>query len=249
MKKQFNSMDVEFAMSRNTISQQNKVNKYLNWNLSVFPIEKNKKILDLGCGLGMYFAGIMDYLPSLYLAVDYSDRYISCLNTAFGGRYNCKTIKLDLTDSDAVMSLCKYKFDYIFLFDVLEHIEDDEKALKNIYALIRESGAGLLFLRVPALHFIYGKNDEVIGHYRRYSAKSLRSLLEKTFFDVKFVRYQNIIGIIPWYIIGKILKRSLAVTGAEGRVFNLLVPALKFLEKNIRLPVGLSLYSVCGIKG
>lgn len=248
MNRHFDKFDSGVAMSRNVISMRGKINQYLRWNLSLFPIEKNKRILDLGCGPGIYFHEIIRYSPAFYVAADYSADYTKQLKKLFDGNLNCETLHLDLMDPSITKILGGYKFDYVFLFDVLEHIEDDKRALENIYNILEICGATYLFLRVPAIQAIYGENDKAIGHHRRYSAKSLKMLLESCLFHVKFIRYQNFIGIIPWFLIGNIFKRNLAVSNSEATIFNSMVPLVSSIERLLLPPLGLSLYCVCVIK-
>lgn len=242
------SKDFELAMTRNAHSMQGRIGRYFQWNLGVFPIEKRKRILDLGCGPGLYFNEIMEYRPSLYVAVDSSCAYIERIKMLFGGRHDCKAFRLDLMDPVITRFFEGYNFDYVLLFDVLEHLKDDERVLKNIYITMKSCGAGALFLRVPASQFLYGASDEAIGHCRRYSAKSLKKLLEGCLFKVEVIRYQNFMGMLPWYIIGRVFKRPLAVSSIEGSIFNYMIPAVKFAERIIFPPAGLSLYCICTIK-
>src|SRR5208283_2480135 len=147
----FDNLHSEAGMQQNRLSLHGNINNYLSWNLSLFHIQKNKRILDLGCGPCEYFHGIMEYEPVLYYATDYSDNFLNVANKLFEGRDNCKTARLDLMDQGAPASLSGHTFDYILCFDVLEHIEDDRKALLNIKRIIRDTGKGTLLLRVPAL--------------------------------------------------------------------------------------------------
>ena len=147
-----------------------------------------------------------------------------------------------------VSALKKYSFDYVVCFDVLEHIEDDAKALANIHEIMKACQVRHLFLRVPALNCIYGSNDKTIGHCRRYSAQSLRALLEKCSFHVKTMRYQNFPGIIPWILNGRVLRRPITVSVLEWGSFDYIVPALRHIEKFVSLPIGLSINCICTIK-
>lgn len=238
----------ESAMTRNAASMQGQTENYFRWNLNIFPIEKNKRILDLGSGPGMYLRQIMAYAPSFYMAVDNNATYLEQIRLAFEKRPGCKTLQLDLTDPMIADLLGGYSFDYVLFFDVLEHMEDEKQALRNIHNLMKSCRTRVLFLRVPALQFIYGTNDRAIGHYRRYSAKSLMKLLESCSFQVDLIRYQNFIAIPLWYIIGNVFKRALAVSNAEGSIFNHMVPAIRFMETVIHPPIGLSLYCICTIR-
>jgi len=235
-------------MNRNAESLRGAVDRYYAWNLAVFRMEKGKRILDLGSGPCFYLREILSYAPEFYLATDYSANYVNVAETLLEGRENCSSGHLDLLSDEIPPPIASGTFDYVFCFDVLEHLAEDERALKNIHRILEATGHGQLLLRVPALQRLYGKNDEAIGHYRRYSAKGLKGLLEKCSFQVRLIRYQNILGILPWFVIGKVMKRTLAVSRGEGKLFNLLVPFLRWAEERIPPPIGLSLYAVCSLK-
>lgn len=67
----------------------------------------------------------------------------------------------------------KSKFDMIFLFDVLEHIEDEDMFLQAV--LFHLAPAGKLVINVPAGQWIYSVYDEAAGHKRRYSIRTMRN--------------------------------------------------------------------------
>lgn len=72
----------------------------------------------------------------------------------------------------------------IGMFDVLEHIEDDRGTLELCRRLLVPGG--MLYLTVPACRWLWSRNDEHAGHFRRYSLRRLWSLLESTGFEVAF---------------------------------------------------------------
>lgn len=73
------------------------------------------------------------------------------------------------------------------LFDVLEHIEDEAAALKLIHSILEPSGR--LFLTVPSYQFLYSSEDDVAGHFRRYTIPHLRRVLAKSNFRIEFSSY------------------------------------------------------------
>lgn len=83
-------------------------------------------------------------------------------------RLNCELVQAD------IYNLPNWKpFDLIGLFDVLEHLPDDVKALKEIRKALKPGGK--LILTVPASMKLWSYVDEVAGHYIRYSSKTLKS--------------------------------------------------------------------------
>jgi SAM-dependent methyltransferase len=239
----FSSIHGENGMIQNASALGDVVRNYCQWNLSVFPIEKKKSILDIGCGPCLYLDAILTYHPELYLGTDYSPIFLDMARKRITGLPKCRVERLDILDpSSAISILAEQKFDYVLCFDVIEHLSDDIAALKNIREIMSVTSTKNLFIRVPALPLIFGKNDEAIGHYRRYTKKSLRSALAAAGFDVRRIRYQNIAGIVPWFIIGRLFQRSLAVAPEEGRLFDMIVPVLRWIEAVVAPPIGLSVY-------
>jgi SAM-dependent methyltransferase len=73
------------------------------------------------------------------------------------------------------------------MFDVLEHIEDEAGALRQVHALLRPSGH--LFLTVPAYSFLYSADDVAAGHFRRYTLASLTRALVWAGFRMEHATY------------------------------------------------------------
>ena len=66
-------------------------------------------------------------------------------------------------------------------FDVLEHLEDPEILLQEINRVLKPGG--IFICSVPAYQWLFSDFDEAIGHYRRYTQKSLKTLLESNSFN------------------------------------------------------------------
>jgi len=79
------------------------------------------------------------------------------------------------------------------LFDVIEHIEEDKKFLKTIFNLLTKEGR--IYITVPAFNFLWSKEDEAAGHFRRYTVKSLSALLKASGYHVDYVTY--IFSLLP----------------------------------------------------
>jgi SAM-dependent methyltransferase len=84
------------------------------------------------------------------------------------------------------------KFDFVTMFEVLEHIQDDAGALEKAGELLRTRG--FLLLSVPAKMQLWGAHDVIAGHVRRYDKKDLKRVVQDAGFDIeRFVCYG-----FPW---------------------------------------------------
>jgi len=81
------------------------------------------------------------------------------------------------------------RWDAVCLFDVLEHLDDEAGALAACRRLLAPRGR--LFVTVPAYAWLWSRHDELLGHRRRYTARSLRQAVERAGFTVERLTYFN----------------------------------------------------------
>ena len=132
-------------------------------------IDKKKKIMDLGCGNGILSNQLEDKFSVKIDRVD-SNLNTLKLNKKVKGRLIC----YDISKKNE-----KYKnyYDYIFLFDVIEHVKYDSKFIEN--TLFHLKNKGLLIINVPSLQILYSKYDTAVGHLRRYDKRLFRKVIKK----------------------------------------------------------------------
>ena len=97
------------------------------------------------------------------------------------------------------------EFDTVCMFDVLEHIEDDQLALKNVQCMLNKDG--MIVLTVPAHMWLWNRDDVVAGHKRRYTKAMLNAKLEEAGFEIMVSRY-FFIFIIPLLWLRTIVQRD-----------------------------------------
>ena len=133
------------------------------------------------------------------------------------------------------------KFNTVFSSNVLEHIKDDKKALKNLSSTLKNDGR--LILLVPAKMMVYGRLDKSLGHYRRYEKEGLRKTVELAGFRVEEIYYFNILGLLAWKIRDMVTKEN-ELKNSQIKLFDSIVPLLKIIESIIKPPIGISLIVV-----
>jgi len=132
--------------------------------------------------------------------------------------------------------------DTVVLMNVLEHIKDDERVLGALKQ--RLAPGGRIVVLVPAGPWAFGVIDERLGHYRRYSKRSARSLMRRLGLEVEALRYYNFIGVWAWWWNAKVTQR-LNQSDAQIRLFDrYLVPVISRIEKVLPPPVGQSVLVV-----
>jgi hypothetical protein len=125
--------------------------------------------------------------------------------------------------------------------NVLEHVEDDVTALSNMADLLWAGGRVILI--VPAHGRLYGSMDRAIGHFRRYTRRSMAHKLERVGFVVEKQFYLNLPGMVGWFVNGRLLRQTVP-PGGQLAWFNRIVPVVSWVERRVRPPIGLSLVSV-----
>lgn len=89
---------------------------------------------------------------------------------------------------DDLTELPEAGFDYLFAFEVLEHIERDSDVMREWMRYLKPGGRVLI--SVPAHQRKYGRSDEMVGHVRRYEKDALQKLLfDSGAKDIKIVNY------------------------------------------------------------
>ena len=98
-------------------------------------------------------------------------------------------------------------FDSVVCLNVVEHVEDDLGALRNIFSALKPGGRAMIL--VPQDQKAYGTLDEVLGHYRRYSEAQLRARMETAGFEVERILHFNRVTRPGWRFNGQVLEAQI----------------------------------------
>jgi 2-polyprenyl-3-methyl-5-hydroxy-6-metoxy-1,4-benzoquinol methylase len=208
---------------------------YNNWVLTKLAPYIKGDILEVGCGIGNFTNQLLGF--GSVTAIDIQSDYIPGLSKELKGRALVGFGDIE----NAEYFFGKKKFDTIICLNVLEHIENDSRALKNLVQLLKP--AGYLILLVPSGMRLYGEIDRSIGHFRRYSKEDLTAVLKKEGLRVKLTRRLNFLGGIGWWVAGRIFK-SKTVRKDQVGLFNLLAPVILPIEDIIEPSFGTSVLTI-----
>jgi len=211
--------------------------------LAKISLNKNSHILEIGCGTG----GNLEILSQFgeVTGLDNSPEAIEfCQKRGFR---NCL-----LGDAENI-NFPERSFDLIAALDLLEHINDEQKVLKEIHRALKDDGYFLIM--VPAYQFLWSEHDEALHHKRRYALPGLRDKLLKANFDIVSASYFIFFTALAFFIY-RILRKIFSDGKKKENqkktdylllpnfLNNFLISLLKleaFLSKYITFPFGISI--------
>jgi len=149
--------------------------------------------------------------------------------------------------------LASGSFDVVLALDVLEHLDDDVAGLREAARLLRPDG--LLLLTVPALPSLWGQQDEVSHHRRRYTKRSLSDAFARASLGAPRFSYFNTLLLPPIAAVRWLRRRLLVARNSvsdfdDNRpgLINDALAAIFGLERNMvgrfPLPFGVSLMAL-----
>lgn len=202
------------------------------------------RMLEIGCGNG----SVLAYLKENGVNIEGGDIFIEGLKFC---QQRADPVALYQVD---ILSLPFHNdFDIIGVFDVLEHIEEDEKALAEISQALKPGGT--IFITVPAHKLLWSYFDESSNHKRRYSRKEIVTKLERNDFVIKkmsFYMFFLFPLMLSIRMINNTLRRNEAKRNARtsielktvplvNRIFLELLRLEKWLLRYLDLPFGASI--------
>ena len=198
--------------------------------------ERRPRILDVGCGTGANLIMLSKHGDAE--GVDISEDAL-----AFCRERGLDKVKLGagekLPYEDAT-------FDLVTALDVVEHMDDDLAGLSEMRRVLRPGGRVLLF--VPTFMFLWGLQDDVSNHRRRYRLPQLRRVLEQAGFEVERTTYANITFFLPILLVRKLMRltgikteteNSINVSALNG-VLSRMLGAESWFLRFMNLPFGVS---------
>jgi SAM-dependent methyltransferase len=212
---------------------------YYSWIMETFAPHVRGDVVEFGAGSGTVSARLAPLAKTLTL-VEPSDSLIGHLRARFKDAPGVTVVGEMLETYSEKMG--KESVDTIVMVNVLEHIEDDRKALAKLIASVRPGGRLLIF--VPALQFLMSKLDLVHGHFRRYHKPDLVTKVTAAGGNVLSCRYFDLVGVAPWFLLNKLMGSTTFNPTLVRINDNVAVPITRRIESIVPAPFGKNLILV-----
>jgi SAM-dependent methyltransferase len=198
-------------------------------------------VLEVGAGIGQITGALLAISDiERLVSIEPDSNFYAKLAGKFPGHSVVQGTIEDLQGEKA--------WDAVVNINVLEHIKNDERELKNYHDQLRKN-AGVLCLFVPARMEIYAEIDRDFGHFRRYGKLELKEKLERAGFQILRLRYYNLAGYFAWWLNFCLLKKRHFDTGSVRMFDQFIFPVVHGFESRICPPiVGQSLLAIARAK-
>jgi SAM-dependent methyltransferase len=211
-----------------------KIEKYYQWIGEEAHPFLGDRLAEIGAGIGTFtnvlVRGHVSRCPTVRLAVFEPERTLfRLLQERMEHRYP------ELLRAGRVVATNGYfhappeQFDTVVMINVLEHIEDDQDAIRAAYHALAPGGACIVF--VPALSWLYSALDRSVGHYRRYERTQLEQIMRAGGFEVVAAKYMDCLGVLPWYLLN-VIGGSTSINPRLARLYDRwFVPVTRWIEQ------------------
>ena len=226
--------EVDAALASSLDSLDDALN-YRNWIVDLCAPHLVGPILEVGAGHGTFsesyasFGDVTAVEPGAHGAALLAERYADDERVT--------------TVSGVVADVpTEPPFGSAVMINVLEHIEDDQGVLRDIYD--RLVPGGCLCIWVPSYEFLYSEFDRKLGHVRRYRKRQLEADVRLAGYEVVEGRHVNLPGWFSWLILCRLLRQE-PTSPTTVKVFDRrIVPVVRWFESRVRVPFGQSVFLV-----
>ncbi|EID53437.1 methyltransferase family protein [Saccharomonospora xinjiangensis XJ-54] len=210
--------------------------RYLAYQRELIRPHCGRTVLEVGAGLGEFASGFTGF--DRYVVTDVDTGAVQKLKERFHDR---PEVEVQQYDIDGTTTLATPVHTLVAI-NVLEHIEDDIGALRQLSRSLTSRGNVVLF--VPGYQQLYGEFDRRVGHFRRYTPTTVAATAREAGLVVELARPVNFLGAFAWWA----AVRRGGTTAPDPRLVSLydryVVPVTRAIEKTLPIPFGQSILCV-----
>ena len=209
----------------NILVDLQKARRFNKWMGDTLRPYLGDRILEIGAGIGTLTS---QFIPrELYVASDINPHYLHYLRSYSFGKPYLRVLKVNANCPEHFAPLAG-QMDTALMVNVLEHVPDDQVALRNLYNSLRRGGRVVIL--VPQHPALYGSLDTALEHRERYTITGLDSSLCKAGFRVEKIFDFNRFSVVGWILNGKILKRT-GFSRVQIKILEILMPIIRRIDR------------------
>ena len=199
------------------------------------------KILEIGCGAGGNISMLQKFGEVYAVELDEYSREYAKMKMQVEVQPGSLPDNIPFSDNT---------FDLVCLFDVLEHVKQDDKALIAIQKILVPGGK--LLITIPAHQWLFSTHDKILHHHRRYSWKGIVKILNYCNYSILRMSYYNTV-LFPVVVIVRLMDLFIHTDKSTGSSIpspwlNSILFSLfrfeKYILRHITLPYGASMIIV-----
>jgi glycosyltransferase involved in cell wall biosynthesis len=203
--------------------------KFTRWMADTIKPYIGNRVLEIGAGIGNLTLNLVPRVE--YWATDIEPHYLERLEKLSLDR---PYLRVCFTDGTAVETFpAGQQFDTVICLNVVEHLENDVAALRNIRESLEAGGRAIIL--VPNGKALYGTLDRVLGHHRRYTREELAGVAQKAGLEIEEIFGFNRFGSPAWLLNGRILNRE-TFGFWQIQVLNFVVPLVRRIDRWLPFP-------------
>jgi SAM-dependent methyltransferase len=232
------SLGEEFVYSGNELDAMAAARNYYRWITDQFAPFLGPRVVEVGAGIGTV-ASLLLQRPQVrrLIAIEPAANTFPILAERFRNDPRVEVVQGVLGEVPIPEPV-----NTLIAVNVLEHVADDEGFLRAAREAVMPDGHLLLF--VPAMPAIYGELDDAFGHFRRYTKKTLGSLVTACGWDVQRLTYANFPGVLAWLIASRMLRKRTIGRGSVRIYDRLVFPLVSRFEAKWEPVIGQSLLAI-----
>ncbi len=183
------------------------------------------RVLEIGAGIG----SLTDqFIPrDSYVASDINPNYLHYLRSYALGKPYLRVMHIDAANPNHFAGL-EGQFDTAIMLNVLEHVTDEQQALRNLLSTLKPDGRAIIL--VPQHPGLYGSLDRVLEHRERYTAAKLEQSLTDAGFRIEKLFDFNRFSVPGWWFNGKVLRKK-KFSRVQLKVLNSMMPIMKRIDR------------------
>ena len=215
--------------------------KLLRLFLSFLSLPHECVVLDIGCGTGSNLK-VLEIIGRTVIGLDRSFYALSLARK--------KTSSSLLNGDLSKLPIRPQSVGLIVAMDILEHLDDDATGIRSLHQALKQQG--ILIITVPAFRSLWGIQDEVTGHKRRYSRQEIVNKLRRGGFEIMKSSYFNFFLFFPIFIARRLIHLVGLRIESENEInfpaVNFFLKAIFSLESYVlrwcSFPFGVSIFCI-----